>query len=247
MGLFFLAWISCYFAFQLKIAINEQRYFLPTMPAFAGMAACMLGSGVSRLIHRRLAYGLVLVGFASNVALLAQLPRGLVGNEAVAQRLAGLNRPGNVLVASPGYEGDLMFRYRALKPNSNRAFLRSDRTLAIRRPGYERVPTEFLVHSVPEVLRTLRRGRVRYLVTYSPVGLICGSVPEEVNLAHRAALSEPDKITLIGEYPILFDIKGDIEGRFRAFVWEYQGELPDGPSEIPILIPRLKMEIQSNR
>src|SRR5439155_15823006 len=125
-----------------------------------------------------------------NPVQLNQLPDGLTGYDAVVERLAVMDRPGNVMLTCHDKQ-DLIFRYRAGAPASSRLMLRGDRTLAVRLPGYAAGSHLLsMAHGSEEVLDVLRRGRVCYLVTLGP------SSPhddrtEELMLAHETAQTFP--------------------------------------------------------
>jgi hypothetical protein len=233
---FWLSWLMGYTAFKLAMPTTpETRHYLGAMPALAGLTACLCGVGDSRPSTRRLGQVVLALGLALNLLHLTYLPRGLVGYEAVGSSLARQDRPGNVLLACPE-DQELIFRFRARAPGSRRTFIRGDRTLAIRAPIYANVAPKILAHRPEDVLDVIRRGRARYLVTSEPLGPATALWTEEMALAHRTAVSMPEAFALVGEASLLVQYRrpGD---RYRVCVWAYRGELPDGPSELPVLIP----------
>jgi hypothetical protein len=243
-GLFWLSWIACYYAFQLVIATNFQRYFMFGLPALFGLIACLFDPRLPRVVARWVAPLAVGLALATNIVQSAQTPRGVLGYDAVARRLAELDRPGNVLVASPQFQ-DLIFHVRCREPRPPRRILRGDRTLAIRLSDYTGVPPNVLAHSREDVIDVVRRGRVRYLVTCAPADPRRDDRLEEMVLAHETACSSPRDFEPAWESPLLveFDERG-LGNWYRIFIWEYLGDLPDGSSEIPAVVPTAGMEIR---
>jgi hypothetical protein len=239
-GRFWLSWLLSYTAFKLLVPTSpEVRYLFAALPALAGLAACLLGEGVPKPFARGLGQATVAIGLVLNLTLLVTLPRGLVGHEPVAASLAAQQGAGNVLLACP-YDQDLIFRYRAHAPGSRRMFIRGDRTLAIRLAGYARVAARTLATKPEDLLDAVRRGRVRYLVTADDPDPFIGS--EEMTLAHRTAVSRPGDFALLSQNPVID--RGIGPGRwYWVYVWAYQGELPDGPSELPVVIPTADLTV----
>lgn len=240
-GLFWLSWLASYYAFSVALAFHEPRYFLCAVPAFAGLAACLFHPDLPSRLRRWPAVGLVVLCLAYNAVQVTRLPRGLVGYEPVGQRLARLESPGNVMLACWD-EQDLIFRFRASEPSVPRCLIRGDRTLAIRPPSYTKAETVTQAQSAAEVCDFIRRGRVRYLVTCSALGNGYDLRTPEMVLAHDAAQSLPEKFALLDRYPLVLDSGDSL--RTEVFVWEYLGELPDGPSELPVVIPTAGMTLQ---
>jgi len=241
LGLFWLSWFFSYYIFQLALSINEQRYFLFALPCFSGLIACLFSQHGSKMLRERIAPCLLGLGIVVNVAQFTQFPRGIVGYDAVAKQLARLDKPGNVLIATSGMR-DLIFRYRALRPTVKRAILRADRTLAVRFPGYAGIEPKVLAQSFEDVLDIFGRGRVRYLVTYSPSDTFRDIRTKEMLLAHDVAQSLPESFTLLGKSPLLIEYGAHgITG--QIFVWEFRGELPGGSRKIPVVIPTANLEL----
>ena len=163
------------------------------------------------------------------------------GYEAVAARLGVADKSGNILASCPE-EPDLLFRYRCLCPDSRRQFLRGDRTLAIRLPSYAHVAPQALCDSNEDVVRLVRRGRVRYLVTCVVDAGERDDRPADMVMAHKTARSLSKEFSLLEEFPLLVDFGGRGR-RYRIFVWEYRGPLPEGPSEVPVVIPTAGLEL----
>jgi hypothetical protein len=241
-GYFWLGWLGCYYAFQLLLATNYPRYFFFALPSLFGLAACLFDPQLSRPVRRWLAPAALGAGLVTNVALGCQVPRGVVGYEAVARRLSALDQPGNVLLASPQFQ-DLIFRVRGLEQRPRR-MLRSDRTLAIRLSPYTGVSPKILVHTRADVLEILRRGRVRYLVSSAPVDPQRDDRSQEMILAHEVASTSPDLFTLVGEGPLLTEFGKRGDGyTYHIYIWKNRGEIPAGPSEIPVMVPTAGLEI----
>jgi hypothetical protein len=236
LGLFWLCWLLSYTAFKLVVpSTDEVRHFLAALPALAGLAGCLFAAGVPDLLRRRLGPVLAGLALAVNVFAVSQLPRGVVGYAAVGERLAALDRPGNVLLCC-WEDKELIFRYRACTPPVPRRMVRGDRSLAIRLADYAGVDARQLVHSPEEFLDVIRRGRVRYVVTCAPDDLRGDDRPEEMVLAHQVAGSLTDQFRPIDAFPLLKQFNGrGLHG--QVFLWEFVGELPQGPDELPVVIP----------
>jgi hypothetical protein len=180
------------------------------------------------------------LALAVNLREVAQLPRGLVGYAAVGERLAALDQPGNVFLCC-WEDQELIFRYRSCKPPVQRRMVRGDRTLAIRLADYAEVRPRLLVHTPEEFIEVLRRGRIRYLVTCAPDDPAQDDRPEEMVLAHQLACLLSEQFRMIGTYPLLkqWDGRGL---RGQVIVWEFRGDLPEGPAELPVVIPTAGLE-----
>ena len=239
---FWCSWLLCYTVFKLLLPTsNEPRHFFLALPAFAGLAGALLDAADVSPAVKWIGSVAVLVGLMVNVVQDRRTPLGVVGYEAVAARLGVAEKSGNVLISCPE-EPDLLFRYRCFCPDSPRQFLRGDRTLAIRLPSYARVAPQALCDSNEDVVRLVRRGRVRYLVTCVPDAGEHDDRPADMLLAHETARSLPNEFTLLEEFSLLVDFGGHGR-RYRIFVWEYRGPLPEGPSEVPVVIPTAGLEL----
>ena len=122
--------------------------------------------------------------------------------------------------------------------------IRGDRTLAVRMPNYARKDATIVAHSAADVLSTLRQGRVRYLVTCSPTEIKRDDRPSEMLLAHQVALQDNDDFNLVGEFPILIEFEREAMRTGTIYVWEYLGDLPEGPNALPVLIPTAGMALK---
>jgi hypothetical protein len=243
---FWLCWILSYTLFKIAVPTTpELRHFFGALPGVAGLAAGLFSSTARASLGRRGGIALCGLGLAVNAWQGSQLPQGIVGYEAVAQQLAALEKPGNVLLAC-WEEQDLIFRYRAQDPRIRRLLIRSDRTLAIRLSGYAKVQVERMVHSSEEVREILRRGRVRYLVTCLP-----NSAPEqdnrfeEVVVAHETALASPQAFALLTVFPWYVDYGGTVQSG-KIFLWEVQEEYPDDLIDLPIVIPTANLRLSAS-
>jgi 4-amino-4-deoxy-L-arabinose transferase-like glycosyltransferase len=241
-GLFWLCWLLSYTSFKLVVpSTDEVRHFLTALPALAGLAGCLFADGVPDLLRRRLGPALIGLALAVNVVELAQLPRGVVGYAAVGQCLASLERPGNVLLCC-WEDQELIFRYRASAPALPRRMVRGDRCLAIRLADYAGVDARQLVHTPEEFLEVIRRGRVRYVVTCAPDDLRGDERPEEMVLAHQVAGAHSDQFRPIGTFPLVKQYNGrGLHG--QVFLWEFVGDLPEGPDELPVVIPTAGLQL----
>lgn len=236
-GAFWSCWLLSYSGFQWVVATNEQRYFLFALPGACGLAASLFGPGAPGIVRRRLAPALLAMAVGCNTVQAGSTPRGLVGYDAVARGLVNLKAPGNVMLACLYFQ-DLVFRVRSHQPQPPRYLLRSDRTLAIRLSPYTGVTPDVVARSVEDVEGFVRRGRVRYLVTCAPVDPKHDDRAEEMVLAHEAARSSPDAFAGVSVSPLLVEFGGRGQGhRYQVYVWEYRRTLPDGPSDLPVVIP----------
>ena len=81
------------------------------------------------------------------------------------------------------------------------------------------------------LIETLRKGRVRYLITCVPANPALDERYGEMKLAHGVATSRDDLFRKIGEVPMLVQL--GFPGRtINIFVWEFLGDLPEGLSEL---------------
>ena len=242
-----LWWIASYSIFIWGVGIySEERYLFYLLPVFPALAAPLLElRWVTSPSYRRLAAALVLFAcFVENVGTITAFPRGVVGYETVGKYLAGLTRPGNILVYS-AEQAHLIFQYRASEPMLARSFIRGDRTLAVRAPAYTAQPTVVVAQSTVDVVDIIRRGRIRYIVT-SHVGRVDEVPPPELTLLQQALNSRADLFRKLSEFPLRKQYSSTVES-VTVSVWEYTGVLRSGPSEIPIQIPTADMTVQDSR
>lgn len=243
-GLYWFAWLASYSLFKLVMpTTSELRHFFTALPAFAGLAACLFDEAVSARCRKVLAPALVALALGLNVWQIGQLPRGVVGYEAVARQLALQEKGGNVMLAC-WEDQELIFRYRACNPSVQRRLIRSDRSLAIRLAPYAKVRPELRARTFEDVYATLRAGRIRYLLTCAPGG-DRDTRTEEMVLAHKLVSSTPAKFRLLAREALL--VQYTVPGwRGTVYLWEFLEEVPDGPSELPIVIPTAGLEFLSH-
>jgi len=242
---FWLAWLLSNVIFLLVVKIyGEDRYFIYALPSFIGLAAATFTSSDEKRAASKKYAGPILVGLclAANANSLKQLPQGVVGYETVGRRLARLDDPGNILVSSL-LQTDLIFRYRSNHPVLQRSFIRGDRSLAIRPPTYTGAQTTTVAHNAADVLDIMRRGRVRYVVTFSPDLPKNDTRTAEMRLLDETIRSHSAIFQPLGEYPLR--LQDGIPGYSgRVWLWKFTGELPSGPSEIPVVIPTADLSIE---
>jgi len=241
--LFWLAWILGYWVFLMTVGIyNERRYFIFALPALSGLVTLLFSRSRNNGLIRHLPLVLVGLCIVSNVRQIIGFPRGVVGYESVATHLARLEAPGNVLLAS-WLDSDLIFRYRSHSPSQRRLLIRGDRSLTIRPPSYTDAQPVVVAVTADDVLSIIHLGRVRYLITCAPTDPTSDTRAAEMVLLHDTLRSQPNRFLLLAEFPLLSE-QGIVAYRGKVFLWEFRGELPDGPSEIPVQIPTADMHIK---
>ena len=239
---FWLCWLLGYTFFLLAVGIfNERRYFLCAIPIFAGMVAELLNLIELRGRSGVLAFVILGICLTSNGYAITRFPRGVVGYESVGRELAALDAEGNILVATPE-QADLIFRFRSNSPNSNRMFLRADRTLVIRAPSYADAEPIKIAHDADDVLNIIRRGRIRYLVTPRPLAGVVDDRSEEMATLDTLARSQPENFALIKTFPLLREYSRP-GGSWEVSLWKFLGELPES-SDLPVVIPTADMELK---
>jgi hypothetical protein len=229
--IFWLAWLVTYTLFVLTIGIySESRYFLFALPAFPGLIAALPGwNDRSRGWTYALAalFGACL---AWNAYALTQFPTGVIGDREVAKRLATLKESGNVLVAMPT-QAQLMFYYRSETGAPRRQFIRADRTLAIRPPGYSKAKTTMVARDIDDVMEIVDQGRIRFLVVTDSQS----EEREEGALLNRVLRAE-DQFELLGHFPMK-GLRLEELGKETVSLWRFKGLLRDGPSTLPVIVP----------
>ena len=113
--------------------------------------------------------------------------------------------------------------------------IRSDRTLTIRPPSYTGAEPIIIAQNSEDVLNIIRQGRIRYLVTCFTTDTQLDRT-EEMVLLHDTVQSQAGSFALIGEFPLLVEF-GTPSHFGQVFLWKFLGELPEGPSEIPVIVP----------
>jgi hypothetical protein len=235
-GLFWLCWFVSYYAFQLLLAVNDERYFTFAVPALIGLAVLFASDAVSPLVRTRIGPALLAAAFVVAIGRDLRLSHGTVGYGEVSRFLATTKDSGNILVAAPEVS-DFIFRYRAAAPRSVRRIVRGDRTLAMRVSDYAPVQSEQLAHSATDVRDVLRRGRIRYLITYAPD--TAHASPEDL-LAHTTATRDPTSFLLLKTFPFTTDY----DGPAKFFVWEYRDTLPSGAGDLRAVVPTAGLDLQ---
>ncbi|MDB4770636.1 glycosyltransferase family 39 protein [bacterium] len=241
--IFSFCWLLGYFGFQLYLCANEVRYFFFGLPGFAWLAGnvfVFLGSDRPRWV------GAIGVAFCSLVfcgSNVINSPQGIWGYDAVAARLAREELGGNVLAACVG-DQDLITRILCKDDERRFGVLRGDRVLALRLPGYAGVDAHVVAQTGSDVMRLLELGRVRYVVTFvADVGAE-HRLRKEMKIAHDTVVSAGDRFVLL-EKRSFHEMNGrENVTRGVLWLWRYTGELPDGPSELPVVIPTAGLEIK---
>jgi len=251
LGKYWVIWLAASFAFLFLLRlVPEQRYFFYVLPAFPGLAAILFSKHLNKALRTWVAPGLLGLCVVGNLIQLRQIPKGVVGYDAVAQQLARAEAPGNIMSTCHETQ-DFIFRYQASKPNIERRVIRGDRTLAIRLSEYGgfsgglKVKPVILAHNSEDVTDILRRGRVRYLITCVPDDLQRDDRTQEMILAHEVAQSLPNSFALYGKSPLLLAYVNE-KYTVQLFVWQFLEELPAGPSELPVIVPTADLIIHSS-
>lgn len=244
-AMLWLGWFLSFFLFQFSLARLEQRYFTFALPGLAGLAMALLAIERFGPVWRRLAPVAIGAAIATNAFAVAQIPAGVVGNEALAARLAQTDQPGNVLMAC-WVDQDLVFRYRSKPRQHERMMIRSDRTLSIRVSDYAHVPPRPLVHDDAGVIDVIKRGRIRYVITATSSLPSVDDRPHDMLLADRAVRAAPDQFKLLDTFDLAITW-GDSQRHSKLFLWQYLGELPPGASELPVVIPTAGIEYRPDQ
>ena len=63
-------------------------------------------------------------------------------------------------------------------------------------------------------------------------------------LAHKTVSSMPDLFSLLGTYDLKFHFKNTRHA--DVFLWRYEGELLEGKSDIPVIIPTADIKIKQD-
>jgi len=236
------AWICCYYVFQVIQNLPfEARYFIFALPGVVGLIGVLLSSVSS---NRRLYWGFYGLSFATVILNLwtsqFQAP-GLVGYDAVAQMLGERSERGNIMITAYA-DADLIFRLRCEKSmhTLERQLIRGDRVLAIRNPKYSGAKTTILAKTHQDVYEALSQGRVRFVVTEGPLSDDDGTIQEqEVQLCHQALVANPQDYEQVGVQVLRMGRR-----ERSIYVWRYRGELLEGKSTLPVVVPTAKLEIR---
>lgn len=239
--LFGFIWFLSYYVFQLFLLFNEQRMFLFALPGVCIMAAAPLASCNASSARNYVWQGCLALALALGLWHISQLPQGVVGHQAVASHLASSKEKGNVMLCT-WVDQDLIFRYRAIQGATDRSLIRADRTLSIRVPDYTRKESTIIAQNAQEVLKIIKDGRIRFLVTCTPDDELFDARDFEMKLAHQTASEQPESFELERRFPLVVDF-GEQPRRSTVHVWRYKGKLEEGPSQLPVVIPTAKMVI----
>lgn len=247
--LFWIAWLitGCGFLLALRL-VPEPRYLFFILPALPGLASVLAGQEMNQKLRTVLVPTLLVLCILVNVYYDRRTPAGVVGYEAVARTLAAQPEATGNIMSLAWMNQDFIFRYQANHPSAERRIIRGDRTLAIRLSNYGgfsgagAIEPVILAHNTEEVLSFIQRGRVRYLITCAPEEGQKDDRTPEMLLAHDVARSLPESFALVGKYPLLINFD-HTPFRGQLFVWKFTGELPNGPSELPVVVPTADMVI----
>lgn len=232
--MFYVLWFVSYYVFQVGLNTGyETRYFAFSLPAVFGLVAIAFDRVRVMNNLKYAAPVLAIIVLGVNLIGAYQMPRGFVGYDRVAKVLQEQDDPGNVLL-SCWADSDFIFRYRC-SATQNRQMIRGDRTLAIRLSDYANVDSIQLAKNAEDVLNVLIDGRCRYLLTSSSSVATHDNRPQDMVLASMVAVENPDKFTLVEEFRLEFDFYAPREATVRLYRFEEM--LPDGKSELPIVIP----------
>lgn len=241
---FWTFWFLGCYALQLVQSIHfESRYFIYSVPALCALAVGSLAMRQISRHYRIIAVAVVGAAVLLNMYTLYRLPRGLRGYQAVADQLAQQESPGNILVSS-WFDTELIFRFRCLPQHHYRQLIRGDRVLAIRYAQYSGIESKPLAKSAEDVLEIVRNGRIRYIVTCQRSATTTSGIDDrkaDEVLLHETVTANSDYFELIGEHTILYGFRFDREE--KVLVWRFKGELPAGPSALPVVIPTAGMSL----
>jgi hypothetical protein len=66
---------------------------------------------------------------------------------------------------------------------------------------------------------------------------------EEMKFLHDAVQSHPASFRLLEKFPLRLEY--GVPGNWgRVWLWQFTGELPSGPSEIPVVVPTAGLSIE---
>ena len=240
------SWLSVlcgYWVFVMAVGIyDEKRYFIYALPAFPAWIAVIFGSERSSLARTMFAYSVVAGCLGTNVAAIRAFPQGLVGYAAIAQHLSMLTETGNVLVAVP-LQSQLMFEYRSRTRTESRSFIRADRTLVVRNPSYTNAPGTIGARSAEDVMTLARKGRIRYVITSDASQVDSG---EQIKLLTEVLRGHPEAFAMLQGFPLRRADLVPIEHE-TVNLWRFTGDLPTGPSELPVIVPTAGFVIQPRK
>jgi len=234
-----------YFLFNLMLTSHyESRYFIFGLPGLFGLIACVFGFSPANRFIKPMVLCLLTIAMVFNIVHFVRIPPGVVGHKEISEALSRLEKPGNILV-SCWHDADLMFRYRSLMPQIKRQLIRGDRTVAIRPPSYAEKSTVLLAGTRAEIMDIIGKGRIRYILTATPMSNDPENHPIDMKILHATVSADETKFRLKEKFKIRRMFSDTREA--DIYLWEYQGDLPDGPSELDIVIPTANLVIKSEQ
>jgi hypothetical protein len=239
---FWVCWLASYTVFKLIMpTTSELRHFATALPALAGVAAGLCPNGsllVSVPKKAGIAIAFLLAISLNLYLLIRESPCGVVGYAKVGQLLADCAEPGNILLCC-WEDQELIFRYRSSKPVCDRYCIRSDRVLAIRVPEYAKQDPIELAKTEDDVLRVIKAGKIKYVVTCKPGQNNRDPRTKDMLLVEKTMLTKPISFRSLGEYPLTIDYaEHAYEGvGGLVCVWEYTDVVEEGKPDLPVVIP----------
>ncbi|MCP4624398.1 MAG: phospholipid carrier-dependent glycosyltransferase [bacterium] len=241
---FWGSWFLGFYVFTVIMTNHfEARYFVFAIPAVVvlamGFTQLKLRSGTATTVIATLLF--IPMMYFNITAVWLRIPIGVIGHEAIAERLQRLSQPGNILL-SCWNDSDLIFRYRCRDSAFNRRMVRGDRTVSIRLSSYAGVEPQSVAHSHDDVLDIIRKGRIRYILTSSAKVPGNAVLPADMRLVHSTMASRPDLFKQIDEFTLRFNLHE--EQHATVFLWQYEGPLDPGESQLPVVIPTARIVIK---
>jgi len=233
--LFWSTWFACYYVFQILQDLPfEARYFLFALPGILGLVAVVLESPAMQTFFKGNKIGLFALVIIFNLIQSQFFDPGLTGYNDTSKVIGSRSEKGNIMITAFA-DADFIFRLRC-EPSTyqlDRQIIRGDRVLAIRNPEYSKVPSIVLATTNSDVYDTIKRGRVRFVVTEGPLeNGSWANTDQEVKLCHEAMTVNSTEFELIAKN-LLHRKKVTIP----MYVWMFRGELSAGKSTLPIVIP----------
>ncbi|MEX2214362.1 MAG: glycosyltransferase family 39 protein [Phycisphaeraceae bacterium] len=231
-----LAWLLSVILFKVMLFTTpEIRHFIFIFPAMAALAAIPLTHFNRTKVQRAIVWSVAVLALGANVMAWSQIPTGVVGYGTTATQLARQEKPGNIFMAC-WHDQDLIFHYRSLVSRHDRLMIRSDRTFAIRLSDYAERPVKKVVPDVAEALETIRKGRIRYLLTCTSSLPGYDNRPYDFLLAEELVRKHPDQFVNVSESHVAWQF-GPGQHRSVVTLWEYTGPMRQGPSELKLVVP----------
>lgn len=235
--IFWVAWFISYYLFTLFVTTHfESRYLIFLLPGICAIASLLMAIPSKKNKLSAMVTGLIIAIICYNLTNLVQIPKGLTGNNIIANKLSQLRLPGNILL-SCWWSSDLIFRYRCLDHKHKRRLIRGDRTLALRAVNYANVPTKRIAESYRDVIDILKKGRIRYVLTSTTSSQNRDNRPEDMILAHETVTSMPVLFTLLKKFDLNLSLNKKVTRHTKVYLWRFEGYLKEGRSELPVIIP----------